>query len=434
MKIINVGIIGLGTVGSGVAKALIEKRKLIENKTGISIKLVKVCDKDPRRAGYLRLPKQIVAKNSDEILNAADIDIVVELIGGIQNARKIILKAFKNRKHVVTANKALLAECGREIFEAASKHSLLIGFEASVCGAIPAIKTLKESFVANRINAMYGIVNGTCNFVLSKMADENCTLKAAVNYAKVKGIAEADPTLDLEGIDSAHKLSILAMLCFGCLARQKDIYIEGIKNIEFQDIVYARAWGYDIKLLAIAKRYFNSLQLRVHPTLLPLRYLLSSVKNEDNAIFIRGDMIGRSLLYGKGAGSLPAASSVISDIIDISRNIDNFDLKDKSIYSRIEFKSSDIKKISKIGDLLTRYYVRFSAIDKPGVLAAISSILAKNGISIATVSQKERKKGQAVPIVMLTHEAKESSMNRALKSINKLGFIKKKSVRIRIER
>ncbi len=433
MKIINVGIIGLGTVGRGVAKSLIDRRKLLEDKIGLSIRMTKVYDKNPKRLRSLRLPRNIIAKSSNDILTDNNIDIVLELIGGIDSARNIILKGFKNGKHIVTANKALLAEYGSEIFREAKRANCFIGFEASVGGAIPVIKTLKESFAANRITALYGIVNGTSNFVLSEMVDANCSLKKALKSAKAKGIAERNSALDIEGIDSSHKLSILAMFCFGYAVKQKDIYVEGIKDLDCQDIIYARAWGYDVKLLAIAKRDGNFLELRVHPTLIPLRHLLSSVKYEDNAIFIKGDLIGESMLYGKGAGSLPAASSVISDIIDISRNIDSFGIKDKSLDNRIESKSSAIKKIKKIGDLITRYYVRFSAIDTPGVLASISNILAKNGISIATVSQKERKKGQPVPIVMLTHEAKESSMNKALGAIDKLGFIKKKNVRIRIE-
>lgn len=434
MKVINVGIIGLGNVGKGVAKSLLEKRKLIEQKSGISPRVVKVFDKDPRKTKSLNLPKNIIAESARELLEDGNIDIVCELIGGIQSAHSIILRAFKNGKHVVTANKALLAECGNDIFKAAARHKCLIGFEASVCGAIPIIKTLKESFTANRINALYGIVNGTCNFILTKMAEDSSSLSQALDYAKLKGIAEANPELDINGMDASHKLSILALLCFGRLPDQRDIYVEGIMDIEPQDIIYARAWGYDIKLLAIAKENANSLELRVHPTLIPSQHLLSSVKGEDNAVFVRGDMIGESMLYGKGAGSLPASSSVISDIVDIGLKIDAFGMRQTSAYSNIGFKNKAANKISKIGNLVTRYYVRFSAIDKPGVLAAISSILAKNKISIATVSQKERKEGQVVPIVMLTHEAKEAAMTNALKTIDKLGFIKKKSVRIRIER
>lgn len=430
MKTVNIGIIGLGTVGSGVVKTLIDKKKMLERKSGVSIRLAIVYDKDRKKASSLGLPKRMIAKKADEILNDRSIDIVCELIGGVSAAKKIILEAFKKRKHVITANKALLAQCGAEIFKAAKKYGCFLGFEASVCGAVPVIKVINESFAANRISALHGIVNGTCNFVLSKMAEENCSLNDAVRDAQRRGIAEADPSLDLDGIDSSHKLAILAMLCFGRLAGKNEIYVEGIRNIEYQDIAYAKTWGYDIKLLAIAKRRANAAELRVHPTLIPSRHLLSSVKYEDNAVFIRGDMIGESMLYGKGAGSLPAASSVLSDILDLSTHI-------RTTCSGAGFLAdapSQVKKIEKIDNLTTRYYVRFSAIDKPGVLAGISGILARNGISIATVSQKERRKGQVVPIVMLSHEAKESSMNKALKAIDRLGFIKRKSLKIRIER
>jgi len=434
MKTIDVGIIGLGTVGGGVAKALNEKRKMLEQKTGARINLLKVYDKDAGRIKALKIKKCQRAKSVNGILNDSRINIVVELIGGVHPAREIVLKAIRNGKHVVTANKALIAECGNEIFKNALMAGRYIGFEASVCGAIPIIKALRESFSANRISELYGIVNGTCNFVLSKMADNECTLTEAVKEAKEKGMAESDPTLDLEGIDSRHKLSILAMLCFGGMFSKEDIYVEGIKRVEAQDIIYAKRWGYDVKLLAIAKKRGNLIQLRVHPTLIPLSHLISNVKYEDNAVFIRGDMIGESMLYGKGAGRMAAASSVLSDIVDIAGKSDSQGLKNIIMNDKFWQTEKEANKIAKIGDLISRHYVRISAIDKPGVLAGISTILAKNGISIANVSQKERKKGQVVPIVLLTHEAKESSMMKALEAIDRLNFTKKKSVRIRIER
>ena len=432
MKNINVGIVGLGTVGGGVVRALFEKRSLLEDRTGLSVRLIKVFDKDTKKLSKLKIPRHLVAKNVNDLIKDENVDIVVELIGGIHPAREIILNSLRSGKHVVTANKALLAKHGEEIFTIASKYGSKIGFEASVCGAIPIIKILRESFAANRINALYGIVNGTCNFILSKMADQNFTLKEALSEAKAKGIAEANPTLDIEGDDSCHKLCILAMLAFGKFVKPEDVYVEGIKDLCLQDIVYAGNWGYAIKLLAVAKRKGDLLELRVHPTLISMRHLLSAVKGEDNAVFIKGDMIGESMVYGKGAGRFPAASSVVSDILDISKSINASSAEE---YKHLKLTScKGIHKIAKIGDLVTRYYIRFSAIDNPGVLAAISTILAKNKISIATVSQKERKKGQAVPIVMVTHEAEEASMKKALKVIDGLKFVKEKTVRIRIER
>ena len=431
MKKINIGIIGLGTVGGGVEKAILDKRDFLKDRVGLSVCLKKVFDKDRRKLASLRIPKNIIAKNINDVLSNKDIDVVVELIGGIHPAREIILKAFKNGKHVVTANKALLAESGSEIFNAASRSGCFVGFEASVGGAMPVIKILKESFSSNRISALYGIVNGTCNFVLSRMSEQNSTLKDALKEAQKIGIAEANSKLDIEGDDSCHKLCILAMLAFGRFVTPKDIYVEGIKDLDIQDILYAKSWGYDVKLLAIAKRNDDSVELRVHPTLIPLKHLLSAVKHEDNAVFIKGDMIGESMIYGKGAGRYPAASSVVSDVMDIAKDL-NCGHANCHFYPIA--KNIGVKKISKIGDLVTRYYIRFSAIDRPGVLAAVSSILAKNKISIATVTQKERKNGQVVPIVMLTHDARESSMNRALAAIDKLSFIKSKTVKIRIER
>lgn len=432
MKIINIGIIGLGNVGGGVVKSLIEKKYMIFEKTGIHVNVLKVYDKMSKRYRELKISSGVAAKSVDEILNNPDIDIIVELVGGIHPAREIILKAIKNGKHIVTANKALLARNGSEIFKSAMDSGLDVGFEASVCGALPVIKALKESFAASRLNTLYGIVNGTSNYILTRMAMDNYSFSEAVREAQNKGIAERDPSLDIDGEDACHKLCILAMLGFGVDVKPQDIYVEGIRGIELQDINYARDWNYEVKLLAIAKRYDNKISLRVHPTLIPEQHLLSAVKYEYNAVFLVGDMIGDSMIYGKGAGRFPAASAVLSDILDISRNIILSGGKKKNVINKQNRAQGG--KIADIGDLTARYYVRFQAIDRPGVLKGIASILAKNKISIATVSQKERKEGTVVPIIMLTHEANESSMNKALKEIDRMSFIKKRSVRIRIEK
>ena len=431
-KIVKVGLVGFGTVGAGVAKLLIEQNEQIAARCGVHLELACVVDKDTESKRPVELPAGLLTDDLNKLLEDDSIKIGIELVGGTTFAKDLQIAMLKAGKDVVTANKALLAKHGEEIFTIASKYGSKIGFEASVCGAIPIIKILRESFAANRINALYGIVNGTCNFILSKMADQNFTLKEALSEAKAKGIAEANPTLDIEGDDSCHKLCILAMLAFGKFVKPEDVYVEGIKDLCLQDIVYAGNWGYAIKLLAVAKRKGDLLELRVHPTLISMRHLLSAVKGEDNAVFIKGDMIGESMVYGKGAGRFPAASSVVSDILDISKSINASSAEE---YKHLKLTScKGIHKIAKIGDLVTRYYIRFSAIDNPGVLAAISTILAKNKISIATVSQKERKKGQAVPIVMVTHEAEEASMKKALKVIDGLKFVKEKTVRIRIER
>jgi homoserine dehydrogenase len=430
-KIVNVGIIGFGTVGSGVAKILLSKGKLLEQRSGISLCIKKICDKDFRRKRPVNVPKSLLTKNINDILNDRSIDIVVELMGGIHPAKEVVANAIANGKHVVTANKALLANHGREIFDAAHKKNVFIGFEASVGGGIPIIKALREGLIANKVNAIYGIVNGTSNFVLTRMMDDDLSFSQALRLAQDKGLAERNPRLDIEGIDSAHKLAILALLGFGVNAKPKNIYTEGIKNIDLADIQYGKKWGYALKLLAIAKLVGGKLELRVHPTFIPSRHILANVTGEDNAIFIKGDLIGEALLFGKGAGSFPAASAVISDLVDISRNVDEFSRKVKA--EKVYF-SGNVKGIEKIENLNTRYYCRLLAIDKPGVLAKISSVFAKKEISIANAYQIERKRGQAVPIVLMTHEAREGSIRRAMEEINKLSFIAKKTVCIRIER
>ncbi|NQU95248.1 MAG: homoserine dehydrogenase [Candidatus Omnitrophica bacterium] len=431
MKQVNVGLIGFGTVGKGVAKALLSKKKDLRERSGVSINLVKIADKDLRPRKGVRVPKRLLTRKVDSVIKDRSIDIVVELIGGFHPAKEIILKSLTLGKHVVTANKALLAKHGKEIFTVASRFRARIGFEASVGGGIPIINALRRGFVSNDIELIYGILNGTSNFILSRMSEEGCTFKRALKEAQAKGIAEKNPKLDIDGTDSSHKLAILALLGFGLNIKLNDIYVEGIEDLDPMDIQYARDWGYEVKLLAIAKKIGNELDLRVHPTLISSSRILASVKDENNAIFIKGDMIGESLLYGKGAGSLPTASSVVSDITEIAKNVGDFK-KERSAF-RLGF-NSGVKKVRKINDLTTGYYIRFAAIDRPGVLSGVSNVLAKNKISIATVAQKERKKGQPVPIVMLTHDANEGRMNKALAKINRLPFITKKIVKIRIER
>jgi len=431
MKTVNVGIIGFGTVGKGVVKTLLSKRKFLEERSGVSINLAKVADKDLRPRKGIRLPRRLLTKNIDSVIKDKNIDIIVELIGGMHPAKEIMLKAITLGKAVVTANKALLAEHGREIFTAASRFRVPVGFEASVGGGIPVINALRRSLVANDIELIYGILNGTSNFILSKMSEEGGSFHDALDDAKSKGIAESNPKLDINGVDASHKLAILALLGFGLAVRPKDIYTEGIEGLDAADIQYAKSWGYDIKPLAIVEKVGRKLDLRVHPTLISSKAILASVKGENNAIFVRGDMVGETLFYGKGAGSFPTASSVVSDIVDVAKISGGFK-KARSPF-KVEF-NGELKRIRKIEDLAIRYYLRFSAIDKPGVLAKISGVLAQNKISIATVAQKERKKGQPVPIIMLTHYANEGSMNKALDKIKKLSFVTKKPVKIRIVR
>lgn len=429
MKTINVGVIGFGTVGSGVVEALIKKRAGLRSKTGLDIKLMALCDKDTSSKRHIKINRGLLTKDVNQILKDPDIDIVVELIGGIHPAKEFIERALKNGKYVVTANKALLCEYGRSLFNYAARYKRAVRFEASVGGGIPIIKSLKEGFVANDMQAIYGIVNGTSNYILRSMEVDGYDFKKALSNAKSQGFAERNAALDVSGTDSAHKLALLTLLGFGRYVSLKDIYVEGITDIQPCDIEYSKDMGYSIKLLAIAKKFKDELELRVHPTLVDEDHPLSGVKGINNAIYVKGDLIGESLFYGKGAGRYPTASAVVSDIADLAGVVGRDSLPS---FSRIEFPGG-IKKIRPIRQIKSRYYIRFQAIDKPGVLASISSVLAKHRISIASVKQVERRSEKMVPIVMLTHEASEWSMSSALKDIDRLSCIKAKSVAIRIE-
>ncbi|MDD5634835.1 MAG: homoserine dehydrogenase [Candidatus Omnitrophica bacterium] len=431
MKKVNVGIIGLGTIGSGVYEALLDNAELIRQRSNVSIIVKGVCDKNKKVLKTISSRKDLIkTSNAADLINDSEIDVIVELIGGIERAKHIITAALNNGKHVVTANKALLSECWREIFPLAEKNNLFIKFEASVCGAIPIIRTLQECFVGNKIERIYGILNGTTNFILTEMKEKGYSFRKALKIAQEKGIAEKKPELDISGKDSAQKLVILSLIGFGQDISLSDVYVEGITEIEPQDIRNASLWGYSIKLLAIAKDRPDGLELRVHPTLLKSSNLLSDVRGEDNAVFVRGDLVGDSLLFGKGAGKTPTASSVIGDIAEIAQQIS---FRGKHIVTYNYNYIPEKKKISRIEELSFSFYLRFSVIDKPGVLAGISSILAENNISIANVFQNERKEGKAVPVLVLTHKAKEGDMRKAITRINKLSYVTDKTVAIRIE-
>ena len=427
---INIGLIGLGTIGSGVAKFLMARRDLLLKRTGIDFNLSLVCDKDLSLKRDVNFPEGMFTKDADKVINDPDIHIIIELIGGIHPAKEIVIKALSKGKHVVTANKLLLASEGGEIFKKAKDVNREIYFEASVAGGIPIIKAIREGMVSNKFSSVFGILNGTSNYILSSMSSEGSSFKTALKEAQSKGYAEKDPSLDIKGLDSSHKLAILSLLAFGKRVDLDDIYVEGIEDISNLDIQYAKEFGYGIKLLAIAKCYGNELETRVHPTLLPLEHLLSSVSGAYNAIFIEADLVGKQLFYGQGAGKLPTTSAVISDIVDAGHKI----VCGKNSVKQIIPKDSEIKKLRKMDEVVTRYYAHFSAIDKPGVLANIADLLGRYNISIASVVQKERREAHIVPIVMLTHEARELDMQAALSRINKLPAIKKKSVVIRLEK
>jgi len=426
---INVGIIGFGTVGTGTAKILVGNRDLIRERTGTDINLKRIADIDIKRDRGIKLPKGTLTTNADDLINDPEIDIIVELIGGTGIAKELMLKAIRNGKHVVTANKALLATYGNEIFSAAQKNNVEIGFEASVAGGIPIIKVVREGLVANRIKAVYGIINGTTNYILTKMTDEKAEFADVLKEAQKLGYAEADPTYDVEGIDPAHKLAILASLAYGAQFSIKDVYTEGISKITPLDIEFARELGYKLKLLAIAKQTDGKVELRVHPTMVPEEYLISKVDGVFNAVYVEGDAVGATLYYGRGAGDMPTGSAVVGDIADIAQRIaskSNFRMPAMS-------GSKKPKMLMKMDDVRSMYYFRFAALDQPGVLSKISGILGKHNISIVSVIQKGRHESKAVPLVVLTHIAREKDVALAIKEINRLKSVAGKAMVIRVE-
>ena len=426
---INIGIIGFGIVGSGTAKVLLANKDILNERLGFKLNLRRIADLDITTDRGIKIPEGVLTTDVNQLFNDPEIDIVVELIGGIKPAKDFILKAIQNGKHVVTANKALLATHGTDIFNAAREKGVEVGFEASVAGAIPIIKVMKEGLVANRIKAIYGIINGTSNYILTKMTDENVEFGDALKEAQALGYAEADPTFDIEGIDTAHKLTILATLSYGIPLSFSSVHIEGISKITAQDINFASELGYKVKLLAITKETDGEIELRVHPTMLPKDYLIAKVDGPFNAIYVEGDATGSTMYYGRGAGSIPTGSAVVSDIADIARNIQKNALGRVPTIPNI---SGEVR-IRKMDDITSRYYFRFSALDKPGVLSKISGILGNHNISITSVIQKGRMVGEAVPLVVLTHEAKEKDMRLAIEEIDKLPVVMSKTVIIRVE-
>ncbi|MBF0464875.1 MAG: homoserine dehydrogenase [Nitrospirae bacterium] len=426
MTTFNVGIIGLGTVGGGTAKILLNNTDLIQKRSGIDIRLKKISDLDIERDRGFNIPAGVLTRDAYEIINDPEISVVVELIGGINPAKKFIIDALKNGKHVVTANKALLATHGTDIFQVAADCKRIVGFEAAVAGGIPIIKVLKEGLAANHIQSIYGIINGTSNYILTKMTTEGAEFAKTLSDAQRLGYAEADPTFDIEGIDTAHKLTLLASLSYGIPLSFDSIYKEGITAITPEDIQYAAELGYKIKLLAIAKIGGAEIELRVHPTMIPNSFMISKVDDVLNAVYITGDAVGETMYYGRGAGDMPTGSAVVSDIIDIAKN-PNAPLTQVIGAEREKFKIKNIK------DIETMYYFRFTALDKPGVLSKISGVLGAHNISISAVIQKERRAGEAVPLVVLTHKAVESNVTGAISEIDTLPIVSAKTKFIRVE-
>jgi homoserine dehydrogenase len=432
MKEIQVGLIGFGTIGTGVVKLLHQNENLINKKLGAKLILKRIADIDITTERAVKVSKNLLTTDAMEIIHDPDISIVVELMGGYEPAKTFIGEAIAHGKNVVTANKALLATYGNELFPAAQRKGVDIGFEASVGGTIPIIKTLKESLAANRIDSIMGIMNGTCNFILTKMTDEDKPFDAVLKEAQKLGFAEADPTFDIEGLDTAHKMAIILSLAYGKKVKLDEIYLEGITGITREDIAFAKELGYRIKLLAIAMLRNGSVEARIHPTMIPSGHLLANVNQNYNAFHIMGDASGPVFLFGQGAGMMPTASAVFSDIIDSARNI----LKGTSLRSPLrsisETEMTPIKLIP-MDDVETKYYFRFLALDRPGVLSKISGILGKYNISIAACIQKARGKRGAVPIVMTTYKAREKDVRKALKKIDLLDVVQGETKLIRIE-
>ncbi|MFA5114713.1 MAG: homoserine dehydrogenase [Candidatus Omnitrophota bacterium] len=429
MKKINIGLIGFGNVGSGVVRILRERKAFLKEKVGTEINIARIADKDISSKRNVNVDRSVLTKDARDVIADPNIDIAVELVGGIHPSREFIIEALKSGKNVVTANKALLAERGRELFALAEDRGKNIYFEASVGAGIPIIKSLREGLVANRFESIFGIVNGTSNYILSEMSRNNRNFNEALRQAQAKGFAEKDPSLDIAGMDSAHKLVILTYLCFGRLINLSDVFVQGVSDISLCDVNYAKELGFEIKLLAIAKKENGELEARVHPTLIPQDHLLSSVGSMFNALYVSSDLAGDLLFYGPGAGQLSAASAVVSDLVDLAQDIRaGLFRRNLNVVPDVS-----IKKLRRIDETSSRYYIRFMVKDQPGVLAKISGILARFGISIASVTQKERKKTETVPIVMILHDAKEKNLRLALNMINRLDIIGEKPVAIRME-
>jgi homoserine dehydrogenase len=432
-KEIGVGLVGFGTVGSGTAKLLLDNAEHLRRRVGVPVRLRRVADIDVARDRGVALPEGILTTDGMAVVRDPAVQIVVELVGGTGAAKDFILEAIRLGKPVVTANKALLAEHGPEITKAVLDAGVDIGFEASVGGGIPIIRAMREGLAANRIAGIYGIINGTCNYILSRMTDEGKDFGEVLADAQRIGLAEADPSFDVDGIDSAHKLAILVWLATGGTVPLKEIYVEGIRDVSALDIAFAREFGYRIKLLAIAKDKGNGIEVRVHPTMIPEEYLLATVGGANNAIYVKGDFVGSSLYYGQGAGMLPTASAVASDIIEIARGLR------KGVSGRVPpsgffaIDPGERTAVAPFSEVRTEYYLRFQVVDKPGVLSRIAGALGAHSISISSVIQKGRKEESAVPIFIVTHLAREKDMRAALEETDRLPVVLDRTRMIRIE-
>jgi homoserine dehydrogenase len=430
---VRVGLLGLGTVGCGTLTVLSRNREEITRRAGRRIQIVQAAARDPRKARGCPMDGVELVTNAEQVVNNPAVEVVVELIGGYEPARDLVLRAIANGKHVVTANKALIALHGNEIFRAAQDHGVMVAFEAAVAGGVPIIKTIREGLAANRIEWIAGIINGTTNYILTEMRDRGAEFADVLAQAQRLGYAEADPSFDIDGIDTGHKLTILAAIAFGIPLKFKDAYVEGIRHITRTDVAYAEELGYALKLLGIARRAPNGIELRVHPTLIPERRLIANVDGAMNAVLVKGDAVGPTMFYGAGAGAEPTASAVVADLVDVVRTLTT-DPTNRVPHLAFQADALVDLPILPMTDVRTSYYLRLLAEDRPGVLADVTRILGDMGISIEAILQKEQAQGDnAVPIIILTHPVLEQSMNSAISRIEALTAIRAPVARIRLE-
>ena len=433
MRPINVGLLGLGTVGSGTIEVLKRNREEISRRAGREIRVTHATARDLTKPRDFSLDGIELLPNADALVSHPDIDIVCELIGGDTTTKALVLKAIANGKHVVTANKALLAKHGTEIFAAALENKVMVAFEAAVAGGVPIIKALREGLTANRIEWIAGIINGTSNFILSEMRSRGASFESVLKEAQAKGYAEADPAFDIDGIDAAHKLTILSAIAFGIPVQFDRAYTEGISRLTDKDIKYAEQLGYRIKLLGITRRAVDGIELRVHPTLIPAKRLIANVEGVMNAILVKGDAVGATLYYGRGAGSEATASAVVADLVDVTRMLTS-DPEHRVPHLAFQPDQLHDTPILDIEQVVTGCYLRLRAYDKPGVMADVTRILADGGISIDAMLQKEAEEGEdVVDVIILTHPSLEKNVNSAIAKIEALSTIAGKVVRIRLE-
>jgi homoserine dehydrogenase len=432
MESIKVGLLGLGVVGGGTWKVLARNRQEISRRAGRNIEVTRVAVRQVAKARSLVGSDVLVDADPYAVVRDPSIDVVVELIGGDTIARELVLEAIKHGKHVVTANKALLAKHGNEIFAAASAKGVIVAFEAAVAGGIPIIKAMREGLTANRIQWVAGIINGTTNFILSEMRSRGLSFETVLAEAQKLGYAEADPTFDIEGVDAAHKLTLLASIAFGIPVQFDKAYVEGISKLSSDDIKMAERLGYRIKLLGITKRRSQGIELRVHPTLVPAKSLLANVEGAMNAVLVNGDAVGHSLYYGKGAGEEPTASSVVADLVDVARLMTS-DPEHRVPHLAFQPDAMADTPILAMGDVVTSYYLKLTVADQPGVLAELAKHLTDAGISVGSMIQQPNDTSDMADLIFLTHQALERSVNQAMAKIEALPFVRSPVTRIRME-